>query len=83
MDNVPLNPFPFSMNDSNLSEPFLLTFQEVCLQEGGDLLRKEAVKIDPVFNGDTNNHARTFKDWDSNFSKPYASSLSLDILKIP
>jgi len=70
MDNVPLNPFPFSMNDSNLFESSFLTFLEILFQEGGNLLREEGMKIDPLFNGDTDDHAGALKDWDANLSKP-------------
>ena len=55
MDDVPLNPLPFSVNDSNLPEPFFLTFCEILLQERRNLLGQEGVKIDPIFDRNFNN----------------------------
>jgi hypothetical protein len=56
MDDVPLNPFPFSMDNSDLFEPFLLAFQEILLQKRRDLLRRESVKVNPILNGNSNSH---------------------------
>jgi hypothetical protein len=55
MDDVPLNPLPFSVNDSNLPEPFFLTLCEILLQERRNLLGQKGVKINPIFDWNFNN----------------------------
>ena len=37
VDDIPLNPFPFSVNDPYLPESPFLAFRKVIFQEGGDL----------------------------------------------
>jgi hypothetical protein len=61
MDDIHLNPFPFSVDNSDLLEAFLLTFEEIVLQERRDFPGGEGVKIDPVLDGNANNHKESFK----------------------
>ena len=56
MDDIHLDPLPLPVNDSDLFEPFLLTLMEVFLQKGRNLSRRESVKVDPIFDGNADNH---------------------------
>jgi hypothetical protein len=61
MDNVHLNPFSLSVDNSDLLEAFLLTFEKIVLEERRDFLGRESVKIDPVLDGNLKNHKRNVK----------------------
>jgi hypothetical protein len=56
MDNVHLNPFAFSVDNSDLLEAFLLTFEKVVLQERGDLPGGKSMEVDPILDGNLNHH---------------------------
>jgi hypothetical protein len=58
MDDVHLHPLSLSVNNSDLLEAFLLTFEEIVLQERTNLLGREGVKINPVLDGNLNNHKK-------------------------
>jgi len=57
MNDISLNSFPLPMDDSDLSKTFILAFRKIIFQEIRDLLGRESVKINPVFNGNANNHS--------------------------
>jgi hypothetical protein len=61
MDNVHLNPFSLSVDNSDLLEAFLLTLEEIVLQERRDLFGRESMKIDPVLDGNLNYHKQNVK----------------------
>jgi hypothetical protein len=67
MHDVHLNTFSFPVDDSDLFETFLLTFQKVLLQERRDLLGRESVKINPVLDGNPDNHKIKLKVQSSKF----------------
>jgi hypothetical protein len=79
MHDVHLNTLSFPMDDSDLFETFLLTFQKVLLQERRDLLGRESVKINPVLDGNPDNH--NFKPQTSKFET--SALTSTFILKFP
>jgi len=60
MDDVHLHPLPLSVDDSDLLEAFLLTFEKIVLQERRDFPRREGVEIDPVLDGNFQNHKSQF-----------------------
>ena len=61
MDDVHLDSFSFPMDDSNFSETFLLTFQEIFLQKGRDLLGGESVEVNPILDGNLYHHKLNVK----------------------
>jgi hypothetical protein len=61
MDDIHLNPFSFSVDNSDLFEAFLLTFEKIVLQERRDLFRREGVKVDPILDGNTDSHNQNVK----------------------
>jgi hypothetical protein len=67
MDDVHLNAFSFSMDNSYLLETLLLTFQKILFQERRDLLRGEGVKINPILNRNFQNHKSQFGVGSSEF----------------
>ena len=56
MDDIHLHPFSFSVDNADLLEAFLLTFEEIVLQERRNLLRGESMKVDPILDGNLNSH---------------------------
>ena len=60
MDDVHLHPLPLSVDDSDLLEAFLLTFEKIVLQERRDFPGREGVEIDPVLDGNFQNHKSQF-----------------------
>jgi len=56
MDDVHLDPLSLSVDNSDLLEALFLTFEEIVFQERRDLLGREGVEIDPILDGNANNH---------------------------
>jgi len=53
MDDVHLHPLALSVDDSYFLEALLLTFEEIVLQERGNLPGGKSVKIDPILDGNS------------------------------
>ena len=51
MDDIHLNPFAFSVDNSDLLEAFLLAFEKIVLQERGDLPGGECMEVNPILDG--------------------------------
>ena len=57
MNNVHLYPSPFSMDDTYLFETFLLAFsRDTPLKGKGTYLGRESVEINPILDGNADNH---------------------------
>ena len=56
MDDIHLDPFSFSVDNSDLLEAFLLTFEKVVLQERGDLPGGKSMEVNPILDRNLNNH---------------------------
>jgi len=56
MDDIHLNPFSLSVDNSDLLEAFLLAFEKIVLQERGDLPGGECMEVNPILDGNLNHH---------------------------
>jgi len=56
MDDVHLNPFAFSVDNSDFLEAFLPALEKIVLQERGDLSGGKSMEVNPILDGNLNHH---------------------------
>jgi hypothetical protein len=61
MDDIHLDSFSLSVDNSNLLEAFFLAFEKIVFQELRNFLWRESVKVNPILDGNLNSHKQNVK----------------------